>query len=154
MVNHLLRGKELLPWRMFSEKLMWLDILPFFLMCSQQDEPFMKPGLAEQKNAVVVPHIASASKVRTQREKISIYIAIFFVLNLVLATNPTFFIIAVQWTREGMATLAALNVLVSLGKIKGYPIWSDPNRVEPFLDENSPAPAACPSIVNAKQLGI
>ncbi|XP_065039980.1 glycerate dehydrogenase-like isoform X1 [Musa acuminata AAA Group] len=82
-----------------------------------EDEPFMKPGLAEQKNAVVVPHIASASK----------------------------------WTREGMATLAALNVL---GKIKGYPIWGDPNRVEPFLDENSPAPTACPSIVNAKQLGL
>lgn len=40
----------------------------------------MKPGLAEMKNAVVVPHIASASK----------------------------------WTREGMATLTALNVLVSL----------------------------------------
>ncbi|THU67075.1 hypothetical protein C4D60_Mb05t20830 [Musa balbisiana] len=82
-----------------------------------EDEPFMKPGLAEQKNAVVVPHIASASK----------------------------------WTREGMATLAALNVL---GKIKGYPLWGDPNRVEQFLDENSPVPAACPSIVNAKQLGI
>ncbi|XP_058090784.1 glycerate dehydrogenase [Magnolia sinica] len=82
-----------------------------------EDEPFMKPGLADQKNAVIVPHIASASK----------------------------------WTREGMATLAALNVL---GKIKGYPIWSDPNRVEPFMDEKSPAPAACPSIVNAKQLGL
>lgn len=72
----------------------------------------MKPGLAEQKNAVVVPHIASASKVRTQGERISIYIAVFFVLNLVLATNPTFSL-SVQWTREGMATLAALNVLVS-----------------------------------------
>ncbi|KAG9442729.1 hypothetical protein H6P81_018583 [Aristolochia fimbriata] len=82
-----------------------------------EDEPHMKPGLADQKNAVVVPHIASASK----------------------------------WTREGMATLAALNVL---GKIKGYPLWPDPNRVEPFLDENSPAPSACPSIVNAKQLGL
>ncbi|KAJ8631611.1 hypothetical protein MRB53_024934 [Persea americana] len=82
-----------------------------------EDEPYMKPGLADQKNAIVVPHIASASK----------------------------------WTREGMATLASLNVL---GAIKGYPIWSDPNRVEPFLDENSPAPAACPSIVNAKQLGL
>ncbi|RWR85983.1 glycerate dehydrogenase [Cinnamomum micranthum f. kanehirae] len=82
-----------------------------------EDEPYMKPGLADQKNAIVVPHIASASK----------------------------------WTREGMATLAALNVL---GTIKGYPIWSDPNRVEPFLDENSPAPAACPSIANAKQLGL
>jgi phosphoglycerate dehydrogenase-like enzyme len=28
-----------------------------------QDEPFMKPGLAELPNVVVVPHIASASKV-------------------------------------------------------------------------------------------
>ncbi|XP_078440024.1 hydroxypyruvate reductase isoform X1 [Wolffia australiana] len=81
-----------------------------------EDEPLMKPGLAEQKNAVVVPHIASASK----------------------------------WTREGMATLAALNVL---GAIKGYPIWSDPNQVDSFLDENTPPPAASPSIVNAKQLG-
>ncbi|OAY63387.1 Glycerate dehydrogenase [Ananas comosus] len=82
-----------------------------------EDEPYMKPGLADQKNAIVVPHIASASK----------------------------------WTREGMATLAALNVL---GKIKGYPIWANPNNVEPFLDETGPAPAACPSIVNAKQLGL
>jgi phosphoglycerate dehydrogenase-like enzyme len=28
-----------------------------------EDEPFMKPGLAELPNVVVVPHIASASKV-------------------------------------------------------------------------------------------
>ncbi|KAK1272862.1 Cell number regulator 13 [Acorus gramineus] len=82
-----------------------------------EDEPFMKPGLADLKNAVVVPHIASASK----------------------------------FTREGMATLAALNVL---GKIKGYPIWSDLNRIESFLDENSVPPAACPSIVNVKELGL
>ncbi|KAL8158828.1 hypothetical protein V2J09_000365 [Rumex salicifolius] len=82
-----------------------------------EDEPYMKPGLADMKNAVVVPHIASASK----------------------------------WTREGMATLAALNVV---GKIKGFPIWSNPNQVEPFLDENAKPPAACPSIVNAKELGL
>nr|ACJ85450.1 unknown [Medicago truncatula] len=82
-----------------------------------EDEPYMKPGLAELKNAVVVPHIASASK----------------------------------WTREGMATLAALNVL---GKIKGYPVWFDANRVEPFLNENAQPPAACPSIVNAKALSL
>ncbi|GAB2219472.1 hypothetical protein Droror1_Dr00007108 [Drosera rotundifolia] len=82
-----------------------------------EDEPQMKPGLAELKNAVLVPHIASASK----------------------------------WTREGMATLAALNVL---GKIKGYPVCSDPNRVEPFLNENVPPPSASPSIVNAKALGL
>ncbi|XP_048431507.1 probable aldehyde dehydrogenase [Pyrus x bretschneideri] len=29
-----------------------------------EDEPYMKPGLAELKNVVVVPHIASASKLR------------------------------------------------------------------------------------------
>ncbi|KAL8096799.1 hypothetical protein AgCh_030046 [Apium graveolens] len=82
-----------------------------------EEEPYMKPGLADMKNAIVVPHIASASK----------------------------------WTREGMATLAALNVL---GKIKGYPVWSDPNRVDLFLNENSPPPAASPSIVNAKTLSL
>ncbi|KAG0457033.1 hypothetical protein HPP92_022190 [Vanilla planifolia] len=76
-----------------------------------EEEPFMKPGLAELKNAVVVPHIASASK----------------------------------WTREGMATLAALNVL---GKIKGYPVWSDPNRIDSFLDEKTVPPPAAPSITN------
>ncbi|KAG6475770.1 hypothetical protein ZIOFF_064999 [Zingiber officinale] len=82
-----------------------------------EDEPLMKPGLSEQKNAVVVPHIASASK----------------------------------WTREGMATLAALNVL---GTIKGYPVLGDPNSMDKFLDKSSPVPAACPSIVNAKELGL
>ncbi|KAH0919706.1 hypothetical protein HID58_027366 [Brassica napus] len=82
-----------------------------------EEEPFMKPGLADMKNAIVVPHIASASK----------------------------------WTREGMATLAALNVV---GKIKGYPIWSDPNRVDPFLNENASPPNASPSIVNSKALGL
>ncbi|MQM03462.1 hypothetical protein Taro_036244 [Colocasia esculenta] len=65
-----------------------------------KDEPFMKPGLAEQKNVVVVPHIASASK----------------------------------WTREGMTTLAALNVL-------------------PFLNENALPPPACPSLAACDLLG-
>ncbi|AEE34736.1 Glycerate dehydrogenase HPR, peroxisomal [Arabidopsis thaliana] len=82
-----------------------------------EEEPFMKPGLADTKNAIVVPHIASASK----------------------------------WTREGMATLAALNVL---GRVKGYPIWHDPNRVDPFLNENASPPNASPSIVNSKALGL
>jgi hydroxypyruvate reductase 1 len=39
------------------------------------------------------------------------------------------------------------------GKIKGYPVWGDPNQVAPFLNENAPPPAASPSIVNAKALG-
>ncbi|PHU18147.1 Glycerate dehydrogenase [Capsicum chinense] len=66
-----------------------------------EDEPYRKPSLADMKNAVVVPHIASATK----------------------------------------------------EKIIGYPIWSNPNSVKAFLDENSPPPAACPSIVNSKALG-
>ncbi|KAG6554432.1 hypothetical protein Mapa_004349 [Marchantia paleacea] len=82
-----------------------------------EDEPYMKPGLGELPNAVVVPHIASASK----------------------------------WTREGMATLAALNVA---GKLQGFPAWHNSNMVLPFLDEKSPPPKACPSIVNAKVLGL
>ncbi len=40
------------------------------------------------------------------------------------------------------------------GKIKGYPVWSNPNNIAPFLDEHSQPPAACPSIVNAKALGM
>lgn len=39
------------------------------------------------------------------------------------------------------------------GKIKGYPVWGDPNRIEPFLNKNAPPPAASPSIVNSKALG-
>jgi glycerate dehydrogenase len=39
------------------------------------------------------------------------------------------------------------------GKIKGYPVWGNPNQVEPFLQENLTPPPACPSIVNAKQIG-
>ncbi|KAI8554035.1 hypothetical protein RHMOL_Rhmol05G0066100 [Rhododendron molle] len=131
MVNNLLLGKEPRAWKRFSKRPMCrgpvvdevalvehLKENPMFRVGLDvfEDEPYMKPGLADMKNAVVVPHIASASK----------------------------------WTREGMATLAALNVL---GKIKGYPVWSDPNRIEPFLNENAPPPAASPSIVNAKALG-
>jgi hypothetical protein len=40
------------------------------------------------------------------------------------------------------------------GKLKGYPVWSSPNNIAPFLDEHSQPPAACPSIVNAKALGM
>jgi len=45
-----------------------------------------------------------------------------------------------------------MSLLIIQGKIKGYPVWFDANRVEPFLDENAQPPAACPSIVNAKAL--
>jgi len=80
-----------------------------------EDEPKMKPGLPDMKNAVLVPHIGSAT----------------------------------GWTREGMAVLAALNVAAVL---QNYPVWTDPQNILPFLEENPP-PAA-PSIVNAERLNM
>ena len=79
-----------------------------------EDEPAMKPGLAELANVVIVPHIASAT----------------------------------NWTREGMATLAAANVAAIL---QGYPLWQE-ESVLPFLDGD--VPQFAPSIVNAADLGL
>jgi len=58
---------------------------------------------------------------------------------------------ASQWTRAGMATLAACNVA---GKLLRYPVWHNPNDVLPFVEESKNPPPACPSIVNAKDLGL
>jgi len=80
-----------------------------------EDEPIMKPGLSDMKNAVIVPHIGSATR----------------------------------WTRGGMAVLAALNIAAIL---KGYPVWSEPQNILPFLGKNPPK--AAPSIVNAQKLNI
>lgn len=55
---------------------------------------------------------------------------------------------ATRWTREGMATLAASNVV---GILSGYPAWNRPDILS-FLEEEPPK--AAPSIVNAKALGI
>jgi len=81
-----------------------------------EDEPLMKPGLKDCENAVIVPHIASAT----------------------------------QWTRSGMATLAASNVAAIL---QGYPVWNKPDVLD-FVDGPFESiPKAAPSIVNAKELG-
>jgi glycerate dehydrogenase len=77
-------------------------------------EPELSPGLSQLDNAVIVPHIASATR----------------------------------WTREGMAVLAAANVA---GILTGKPIWNRAD-VMPFLGETPPP--ACPSILNARELGI
>lgn len=79
-----------------------------------EDEPAMKPGLADLDNVVIVPHIASAT----------------------------------NWTREGMATLAAANVAAIL---QGYPLWTG-DDVLPFLSGDVPETA--PSIVNAAELEL
>ncbi|NNL78298.1 MAG: D-glycerate dehydrogenase [Desulfobacterales bacterium] len=55
---------------------------------------------------------------------------------------------ATRWTREGMATLAASNVV---GILMGYPVWNKPDILS-FLEEN--APKAAPSIVNAEALEL
>ncbi|KAK9841910.1 hypothetical protein WJX84_010834 [Apatococcus fuscideae] len=77
----------------------------------------MKAGLADCDNAVIVPHIASAS----------------------------------QWTRSGMATIAAANIA---GRLQGYPVWDKPDML-PFVDGPfKEIPKASPSILNAKDLGL
>lgn len=79
-----------------------------------EDEPALQPGLSDCENAVIVPHIASAT----------------------------------NWTREGMASLAAANVA---GLLQGYPAWQRPDTSSFLAGE---APAAAPSIVNAKELNL
>ena len=56
---------------------------------------------------------------------------------------------ATQWTRQGMAILAASNVA---GILNGYGVWPDPNNILSFLDDNPPK--AAPSIVNAKEVNL
>jgi hydroxypyruvate reductase 1 len=55
---------------------------------------------------------------------------------------------ATNWSREGMATLAAANVAAIL---LGYPAWQQTD-VSAFLEDNPPK--AAPSIVNADEVGI
>lgn len=56
---------------------------------------------------------------------------------------------ATRWTREAMATLAALNVAAIL---RGWPVSADPTRIPEFLTDAPPE--AAPSIVNAEELGL
>jgi hydroxypyruvate reductase 1 len=56
---------------------------------------------------------------------------------------------ATRWTREGMATLAALNVAALL---RGWPVSTDPDRILDFVEGHGPN--AAPSIVNARALGL
>jgi hydroxypyruvate reductase 1 len=55
---------------------------------------------------------------------------------------------ATDWTREGMAALAAANVA---GVIEGFPVAERPD-VETYL--RGPLPKETPSIVNARELGL
>ena len=60
---------------------------------------------------------------------------------------------ATSFTREGMATLAAANVVALLA---GWPVWpaaAGLAEVAPFLEDEAP-PQAAPSIVNADALGL
>ncbi len=79
-----------------------------------ENEPRLAPGLADLENAVLLPHLGSAT----------------------------------HWTRQSMAVLAARNLAAIL---RGWPAW-DRDDMEVFL--LSRPPAAAPSILNARQLGI
>lgn len=80
-----------------------------------EKEPGMAEGLAECANAVIAPHIASAT----------------------------------DWTRGGMAALAAANVAGILHK---HPLWTSTDFTS-FVDDPEP-PLATPSIVNAEEVGF
>ncbi len=59
---------------------------------------------------------------------------------------------ATSWTREGMAALAALNVVAVLHE---WPAWHHADALDdvmPFLAQHPPK--AAPSLVNAEQLGL
>ncbi len=60
---------------------------------------------------------------------------------------------ATTWTREGMATLAAANVVAILNHWPVWPAAEDLEAVLPFVDGPEP-PHAAPSIVNADELGL
>ncbi|NOY05100.1 MAG: hypothetical protein GXO82_00450, partial [Chlorobi bacterium] len=55
---------------------------------------------------------------------------------------------ATRWTREGMAVLAARNVV---GILNGWPVWHS-DDMEIFLSDTPPE--AVPSIVNADRLNL
>jgi hydroxypyruvate reductase 1 len=55
---------------------------------------------------------------------------------------------ATQWTRQGMAILAASNVA---GLLNDYPVWNRPD-ILPFITGDPPD--AVPSILNAEALGL
>lgn len=79
-----------------------------------EHEPVLAPGLAELPNAVIVPHIGSAT----------------------------------VWTRAGMATLAAANIV---GVLRGDPVATTLDA-EAFMEGDCPRFA--PSIVNASELAL
>jgi glycerate dehydrogenase len=60
---------------------------------------------------------------------------------------------ATTWTRAGMATLAAANVVAILNRWPVWPAVGGRNDVAPFLSDEDP-PHAAPSIVNADLLGL
>lgn len=90
-----------------------------------EKEPIMADGLKDLPNAIILPHIASA----------------------------TF------WTRSGMSTLAARNIVAML---KGHKANNHSNikDIETYLHKFDTgkdvgfAPKNAPSIVNAKELGL
>jgi hydroxypyruvate reductase 1 len=58
---------------------------------------------------------------------------------------------ASMWTRAGMSTLAACNIV---GTMRGYPVFKNPSDVRPFVDQTSASrlPKFCPSILNHKDV--
>lgn len=118
-----------------------------------EDEPLMAPGLAECQNAVLLPHIASATlwtrsgMVRRDcgRFALLICMALFCWLWIgAYAQFPNKF--------PTQAKLAACNVV---GVLKNYPVWNRPDDTLAFVDADPTSPLElAPSILNAADLGL
>jgi glycerate dehydrogenase len=60
---------------------------------------------------------------------------------------------ATEWTRQGMAVLAAHNTVAALNHWPVWPVAAKLEDVLPFIADPHP-PQAAPSIVNAEELGL
>ena len=117
----------------------------------------MKPGLAQCPNAVIVPHIASAT-LWTRAGMVSGLVggAAWAFTHSQVTVCPTLHTLSTRVPSSPprpvlQATLAACNVAATL---QGHPVWNKPD-VLAFVDGAFEGiPHAAPSIVNAKELGL
>ena len=145
-----------------------------------EDEPLMAPGLAECENAVLLPHIASATlwtrsgMVRADEgggctggcTRRILSCGQRWSKSWVLHSGAVAPVVVLQRSLDAsrrpssclcdlplkQAKLAACNVV---GILKGYPVWTRANDVLHFVEADpSDPPKMTPSVLNASDLGL
>ncbi len=148
-----------------------------------ENEPAMAPDLADMPNAVIVPHIASASEwtrsgmvglpcacmhacVMGRASCVDDYACV--CCSLLPAIPQTSLVQVMQQPARRMSSRNAQNAHAPTprkqatlaaanvaGILQGYGAWSNPNDITPFLDgPMASLPRAAPSIVNAKEINL